>query len=78
MRATNDFFKKWCDDSVPELDEESIKESIDEPDGDEESSDDLANDDTGGANLGQNAELFEENEEDSQSPNQANPLAFTR
>ena len=28
MRATNVFFKKWCDDSVPELDEEEIKESI--------------------------------------------------
>ena len=30
MRATNVFFEKWCDDSVPELDEESIKEGIDE------------------------------------------------
>ena len=30
MRAANVFFKTWCDDSVPELDEEEIKESIDE------------------------------------------------
>ena len=30
VRATNVFFKKWCDDSVPELDEEEIKERIDE------------------------------------------------
>ena len=30
VRATNVFFKKWCPDSVPELDGEEIKERIDE------------------------------------------------